>query len=506
MKNLLRRAPALAVSALGLTLLSPGAAHAGSYRAAVCNPALGAWHADAAFRRTSGHYLSSASCAGGQAGLAVRHEGRQTAHGRWGGWAIRAPRGTAIAHLGVSAAGRRSGGQVPQLLTASFGRPLQPLAVPDPGVERSRWTGHARTFAARLVCARDRGCGRGRRARIRFKRLNLRLADRSRPRIALAGPAFAAGSRRGIQTIQALATDAGGGVHRFLLQVNGDPVTAHAAPCRAANGYALRLRPCPPRARTRFRIPTTAAPFRQGPNTVRVCALDYGLDGQANRACGERHVRVDNLCPISDAGPGPRLEAHLSHSRGPRDKRRGDALVRGRLLSPSGAPVAGARVCVATRVPLAGALEHVAATPVTGPDGRFTATLPSGPSRRVRVAYWWSSAHVAERHMNLRVRARPRLRLRPRHRLRNGHRVRFKVRLQEPAAPRRWVRIQARSGRRWVEVSNGRTNLHGAYRAHYRFHGTSGRHRYAFRAVVPGQRGYPYRGGHSKTRHVTVTG
>jgi hypothetical protein len=55
-------------------------------------------------------------------------------------------------------------------------------------------------------------------------------------------------------------------------------------------------------------------------------------------------------------------------------------------------------------------------------------------------------------------------------------------------------------------VSNGRTNLHGAYRAHYRFHSTSGQHRYAFRAVVPSQGGYPYRGGHSKTQHVTVKG
>ena len=84
--------------------------------------------------------------------------------------------------------------------------------------------------------------------------------------------------------------------------------------------------------------------------------------------------------------------------------------------------------------------------------------------------------------------------------------MRFKARLQEPAAPRRWVRIQAKSGKRWIEVSNGRTNLTGAYLAHYRFHSTSGRHRYAFRAVVPSQRRYPYRGGHSKPRQITVVG
>ncbi len=503
MKRPIVAVPAL-LAAATLSLLAPAAARAGVYRAVVCNPELGAFHPDAIFARTSHHYVSDASCGEGQAGLAVRHEGRKTGHGRWGGWSVRAPRGTVISHLGVGAAGRRAGGQVPQLLTAPLAGSLQPFSVPDPGMERSRWDGRARAFVARLVCARDGGCGKGEKSGVRIKRISLRMADRVRPRIVLRGPAFAAGSRRGIQAMEAVAADVGAGIHRFLLQVNGEPLAAHAAACRAASGHALRLRPCPLHARTTFEAATTWAPFRQGPNTVRICSVDYGLDTQANRACAERHVRVDNLCPISSSGAGAGLEAHISRTRSGHG--RGEATVRGRLLTAAGAPVSGARVCVATRVPLAGAAEHIAATPVTGTDGRFATELPSGPSRQVRVAYWWSGNGVAERRLDLHVRARPRLKLRPRHALHDGRRVRFRVRLQEPAAPRRWVRIQARSGKRWVEVSNGRANLNGTYRAHYRFHSTSGRHRYAFRAVVPSQRGYPYRGGHSKTRHVTVVG
>ncbi len=503
MKRPIVAIPAL-LAATALSLIVPAAARAGVYRAVVCNPALGAFHPDAVFARTSHHYVSDASCGEGQAGLTVRHEGRETGHGRWGGWSVRAPRGTVISHLGVSAAGRRAGGHVPQLLTAPLAGPLQPFSVPDPGMQRSRWDGRARAFVARLACARDGGCGKGEKSGVRIKRLSLRLADRVRPRITLRGPAFAAGIKRGIQAMQPVATDVGAGIHRFLLQVNGEPVAAHTAACHAANGYALRLRPCPLQAGTTFKAATTWAPFRQGPNTVRICSVDYGLDTQANRACAERHMRVDNLCPISSAGPGPGLEAHISRTRSGHE--RGEATVRGRLRTAEGAPVSGARACVATRVPLAGAGEHIAATPMTGPDGRFAAQLPSGPSRQVRVAYWWSGNGVAERRLDLHVRARPRLKLRPHRALHNGHRVRFKVRLQEPAATRRWVRIQARSGKRWVEVSNGRTNLNGAYRAHYRFHSTSGRHRYAFRAVVPSQRGYPYRGGHSETRHITVVG
>src|SRR3954447_13184863 len=232
MRSLLRRVPVIATAVLMLALLVPAAADAGVYRAAVCNPALGARHADAKFARTSGHYESDAGCTNGQAGLVIRHEGRRTSEHRWGAWTIPAPRGTVISHLGVSAVGRRSGGQVPQLLTAPLGGSGQPFAAPDPGSQRYRSDSRARAFVARLVCAREDGCERGRRSRIRVKRLALRLSDRVRPKIALRGSAFARGSRRGMQAIQPLASDVGGGVHRFILQVNGDPVTAHAASCR----------------------------------------------------------------------------------------------------------------------------------------------------------------------------------------------------------------------------------------------------------------------------------
>src|SRR4051812_28608642 len=113
-----RTAALLAPAALVLTLVTPGAASAGNYRVAICNPALDAWHSDVSFEQTSSHYVSGASCGSGQAGLAVQHEGRRTAFERWGGWVVSAPRGTVISQLGVSAAGRRAGGHVPRLLAA----------------------------------------------------------------------------------------------------------------------------------------------------------------------------------------------------------------------------------------------------------------------------------------------------------------------------------------------------------------------------------------------------
>jgi hypothetical protein len=496
----LMKAAAVA-AALSLPALLPETAGAGTYRVAVCNPGLGAWHADASFRRTSRHYSPEADCGPDRPGLVVRHRARSTGHGRWGGWLLRAPRGTLIARAGVSASGRRAGGHVPELLTAPLRGPLRPFATPDPGIDRARWSGGAaRALAARLTCRRPSGCRRGRDARVRIKRVALRLADRVSPTLSVGGSALLRGSRRGIQTVRPLGSDVGAGVHRFLLQVNGEPVSAHTAPCRTAHGYALRLRPCPARWRTAFRVATAAPPFRQGPNLLRICSADYARGAGANRRCATRRMRVDNLCPVSATGPGPRLRAHVASKRG------GKAAVRGRLRSASGVPLAGARVCVAATIPVRGAAERVVATPTTGPDGRFAARLPRGPNRRVRIAYWWDAGHVAERHLCLRVRARPRLRIRPGHPIRNGRRARFRVRLRGPAAARRWVRIKARVGKRWVEVRNGRTSARGVFRARYRFRSTTSRRRYAFRALVPKQRGYPYRRGHSRIRRVTVVG
>ena len=66
--------------------------------------------------------------------------------------------------------------------------------------------------------------------------------------------------------------------------------------------------------------------------------------------------------------------------------------------------------------------------------------------------------------------------------------------------------VQARAGRRWVKVADGRTTAAGAWRGRYRFRSTTGTRRYAFRAVVPKQAGYPYEGGRSRVARATVSG
>ena len=62
------------------------------------------------------------------------------------------------------------------------------------------------------------------------------------------------------------------------------------------------------------------------------------------------------------------------------------------------------------------------------------------------------------------------------------------------------------AGRRWLDLRQGRTGRRGTYRARYRFHATTGRRTYAFRAAVPKQSGYPYEAGRSRVKRVTVIG
>jgi hypothetical protein len=482
-----------------LALVGAAPARGGAYRAGLCNPGLGAGHADAAFARSSPRFLSRAACAVGGDGLSVKSR-TATRGGRWGAWIVPAPPGTVIRRLSVSAAGAAGGGKVPELLRGPKGR-WRPFATPSRDLARFRWSGApTRGFAARLRCRRLSGCPRGRPARLRVKRLALLLDDRAGPRLGVAGSLFASGSRRGSQVVGASATDTGAGIRGFLLQVNGQPLAGHTLACRLADGVATRLRPCRQRASTEFRAVTASPPFRQGPNAVRVCASDYAGSTAANRACATRRIRVDNLCPLSRASRGATVRARLG-------RQGAGAIVTGRLLDREGRGVSGARMCVATRARLRGVAERVVATPLTDSAGRFRAALARGPNREVRIAYWASAATVIERALALRVPARPRLRLRPDRPIPNGERVRFLVRLPGPASGHRRVRIQVRAGeRRWLQLRAGITAPNGAYRAAYRFHATTGRRTYAFRAVVPKQNGYPYEAGRSKVKRAVVVG
>jgi hypothetical protein len=490
----IRTARLAAAIALGALLLAPPRAAAGTYRVAVCHPGFGAGRAEASFGGTSLDFTQAAACKRGGDGLQVRHRRSHTLRGRWGGWSIAAPTGATLVALVARASAARAGGIAPELI-AGARTFAKPLGAPH----RVAWRGHASTVSVRQRCLRAPSCPPADRAFVSVNRVRLRLRDEAKPTLGLGGPLVSRGAHRGTAVLDPRAGDLGAGVRRISVSVNGKPVGERTFDCALARGVGLRVQPCLPSAAATFAANTAAQPFRQGRNSLRVCAFDLATAGSPNAACAHRRVRIDNLCPVSRVAGGARLAARIagaSRKHGPR--------LAGALTGADGRPVARARVCVTSRV--RGRAERLVATPTTDRRGRFRVQLHRGPTRAIRLAYWGGPDRPLERFLRLRVPARPRLALRPRGTLRNGQRLRFRVALPGPANARRLVKVQARAGRRWVPVSTGRTSRHGFYRAAYRFHATTGTRTYRFRALVPAQRGYPYAAGASRTKRKTVTG
>lgn len=501
-------AATLAVATACLLALPATTASAGTYKAMQCYERTGAGYADATYTSSSNRYRRSADCGG--RGLGITHvPGRSaTGSGRYGAWALTAPAGTRIVRAAARVSAKSQGWHVPQIEIGFTGGGRDRLAGVRGDLHTVSWQGVAgRSLTGRLTCANRNRCKPGRDAYLYMRRIALTLRDDVAPDVELGGSLVERGSRRGKQTLEVGALDSGSGVRDISVALNGDPLAARRMDCSVAAGVALRLRPCPAGRTASFEISTELPQFRQGPNELRVCVADFAPRSASNRACKTRTIRVDNLCPVATR-PGAVLRARFEDG-GERTVGRSDTAERvvGSLVDEAGQPVRGAEVCVATRIRAGGSTrERVVATPATDADGRFAARIPAGPSREVRVAHWPGRARAIERYLALDVKAIPRLAVGPGGTLRNGDRARFAARLPGPANGHRRVTIQARSNGRWFGIAGGLTNRAGRWRGAYRFRSTTGTRRYAFRAVVKKQRGYPYAGGRSKIRRLTVAG
>ena len=179
-------------------------------------------------------------------------------------------------------------------------------------------------------------------------------------------------------------------------------------------------------------------------------------------------------------------------------------------LEDAGRPVAGAVVSVLQR--LSDSTQwQVLSTGQTTSDGNIVVTLPAGPSREIRLAYFADSeatSFISSNTLDLRV--KPRVILRGSQRTRQtGQRLRFSGEVRGGTVPPNGlvIRLEAGTARsRWIAFRTVRTHPSGQFRASYRFTNTHGVVRYRFRAVVQRQASYPFAAGSSRAVWVRVSG
>ena len=264
-RGMTRTALICAIAAAGWLIWPLTHAQAGTYRAAQCHAKFGVGPADIDFRRTSTHYQSDAACGTGGVGLAVTHKASHTNTGRWGAWTAMAPAGTRFVRASAMVSGRRRAGHVPQFLVGPM-EALVPFGTATGGFHRITWRGAGvRGVRAALRCGARGKCGPGSEARVRVRRLMLTIVDSSPPRVTAGGSLFAGGARRASEQICVSAHDAGSGVHRVFVQVNGEPVVANTLGCALKGHVALRLSPCPAHATPQFSASTAPAAVPAGP-------------------------------------------------------------------------------------------------------------------------------------------------------------------------------------------------------------------------------------------------
>jgi hypothetical protein len=322
---------------------------------------------------------------------------------------------------------------------------------------------------------------------------------------------------RGHQTLAAEASDVGGGLSSFAVLANGLPAApAVSGPCAVAQvsnrstygTVAYSPTPCPPKLVGAWTLDTTAYPFHDGANQVSVCATDFATLGTPDTTCSPpQTVSVDNSCAESSVAGGQEISAQFAKS----DAETitvgygTEAEVSGTLHDAAGDPIPGATICVKSQTLGVEPTAQPVGTAKTDAEGRFKYAVAAGPDRELLVGYRHDSFQVAH-SVRYYAHAAPSLVANP-PKLKNGRRVKLWGRLPEPSAASRVVILQANvvGSKRWITFRRATTDAHGYFSSGYRFHSTTHKTEYRFRAVVPRQDHYPYVEGHSKPVRVEVS-
>lgn len=496
----------LAVTAASLLLVP--SAEAGAYVVTQCsptNPSAG----QATWESSTANYQPRSLCGFNDGGLHSFHNAEQSGLYHFGAWVWRAPAGTVFTSIQANASLAHQAGHQGQLVATRPGGELVGFGAEHADFRVHQIDGEFTQFHSWLRClapGAGRPCGRGGgdSAHAYVRGVFLKTQDRATPTLGLTGGSMLGSPViRGLRGLTLSANDQGGGIRKVYVEANGSLVVTDIRSCAVIEGFATALTPCPTTTTESVAVPTTAAGFATGPNTVTACVEDLALDGIPNRDCKQRQVWVDNVCPASAVGGGSALSAGFGSAGAESTIVRSDqrAAVRGRV---SGAG-AGATVCALTRVPVAGEAVVVGASTTTAADGSYAIELPPGAGREVFVHYIVGDEVLSRHGLTLKSSVRPALAVKPRRAVRTHDRLYFTGTLPGPACLDRIVKVQARLGkRRWQVFRTDRADESCAYSARYKLRDTRRARKYRFRVLVPQQTGYPFERGYSATARVKV--
>jgi hypothetical protein len=344
------------------------------------------------------------------------------------------------------------------------------------------------------------------------------LDDPAAPAIgAASGTLLSGGPLTGVQAASFKATDAGSGVHKGALLVDGTVVTetvlddaggacADLGAAADARPSFLHSQPCPAAVDGVLTLNTDLLAPGSHDLAIRVA------DAAGNQATA-RTVKITTTGP-RPPGPNGTGASHFAKltARHASTRRRARRLgfgarptITGRLVDEHRQPIAGAAVDLLVRERRSGARSTPIATATTGADGTFRVTLPSGPSRTITVQYTAFSGDpkpAAAVKLTALVRARLSAAISPRA-ARVGRPVRITGRLRYLRRPGVVVSIQARQGGVWRTADSVKTRGDGRFSWPYRFQPRQAGRTFFFRARVESPN-YPFDPGTSKTLAVRV--
>ena len=229
----------------------------------------------------------------------------------------------------------------------------------------------------------------------------------------------------------------------------------------------------------------------QAPDPSGTYTLRLWLEDEEGNVGASATVPLSYECGRSPVGGGATLTASPSANTIAEGQ---DAALTGALRQSSGAPVAGAPLCVFEQVE-GDPHRHYLGLAYTDAAGNYTYKVAPGPNRALRAVYRPGNRRLSAT-ADLKTTVKPTLQAR-KPVIRNGQVAHLEGQIPGPRNDDVVIVIQVRQGKGWLAFRRYRTRGGGHYEAAYPFHRTTRPTTYEFRAQVRESGGYPYLEGDS---------